>query len=379
MKIAIDISQIAYEGTGVGEYTREMVFYILGVDRENEYVLFGISLRRQKIFKDYFRTVKYLGGNVSLKIFPIPPTFGNFLWNKLHIVNIEKLIGKVDIFHSSDWIQPPAFAKKVTTVHDLIVYKYPQTSHPHIIEVQKRRLYWVRRDCDLVLADSLATKNDLVKILAFDPSKIEVVYPGVSNEYKPADDREIARVRQKYGLTGDYILTVGTLEPRKNLQNALEAFEYFLKHPLITTRGKSIQLAIAGNLGWGEKIEQSKSVRVLGYVEKKDLPGLYSGASVFLYPSLYEGFGLPVLEAMKCGCIVVTSERGSLKEVVGEAAILIDPYDPKDISTKLVKFFVDKNLRNTYLKKIEKQAAKFSWEKGTKRILELYSKLHEGY
>lgn len=376
MKIAIDISQIAYEGTGVAEYTREMVRSLLEIDKENEYILFGISFRRRKILQSHFNSVKYLSDKVSLKLFPIPQTVGNFLWNRLHIVNIEKLIGKVDIFHSSDWIQPPTLAKKVTTVHDLVVYKYPQTSHPNIIETQKRRLFWVKKECDLIFADSMATKNDLVKILKFNHKKIKVVYAGVSNIFKPVSEKEIERVRRKYDLQGEYILAVGTQEPRKNTQNVLRAFEQFSQHALIAARKRPIKLVIVGKLGWGEKIRQSKYVRVLGFVDRKDLPGLYSTASVFVYPSLYEGFGLPVAEAMKCGCVVVTSDRGSLKEIAGEAAILVDPQDSRDISTKLIRFFINKDVGKSYMEKGEKHAAKFTWKKSAGEILRLYRRLY---
>src|SRR3989344_4635516 len=180
MKIAIDISQIAYEGTGVANYTAEMVKHLLKIDKKNDYLLLGMTLRQRKKLLDYFNTVKNLSDKVTLKLFPIPQTVGNILWNQLHKIKIENLTGKIDIFHSSDWIQPPSCAKKVTTVHDLVIYKYPETSHPQIIEVQKRRLDWVKRECDAVLADSKCTKNDLINILHFNPNKIEVIYAGVN-------------------------------------------------------------------------------------------------------------------------------------------------------------------------------------------------------
>src|SRR3989338_2811391 len=130
MKIAIDISPIVYDGTGVARYTRELVNNLLTIDNENEYVLFGFSWGRRSILAEYYREIENLSNKVSPKFLPIPQSIANIFWNKWHLVNVETFIGEVDIFHSSDWIQPPIAAKKITTVHDLVVYKYPETSHP---------------------------------------------------------------------------------------------------------------------------------------------------------------------------------------------------------------------------------------------------------
>lgn len=375
MKIAIDISQITYEGTGVANYTKELVRNLLKVDKKNEYILFGTSFRGRAILQDYGNTVSDLSEKVSFKFLPLPQTFGNFLWNRIHRVNIETFLGKIDIFHSSDWIQPPTLAKKVTTVHDLVVYKYPETSHPQIVETQKRRLFWVKREVDVVLADSFSTKQDLVRILNFDPSKIKVIYPGVGDEYKPAGEKEITRVKQKYGLFSEYILAVGTREPRKNLKRVVATFERFSHHPLITAREKPVELIIVGKVGWGDQFAPRKYVRLLGYVEQGDLPALYSGAAVFVYPSLYEGFGLPVIEAMACGTPVVTSDRGSLKEITNGCALLVDPEMEDDIAVKLTKVVVDSNLRSELIKKGKENAANFNWEKTAKQIKEVYEKV----
>jgi len=375
MKIAIDISQLAYSGTGVANYTAELVRSLLKIDQENEYILFGISLRQQDILKKFYNSVTSFNKKTIAKFLPIPQTVGNLLWNQIHYLNIDAILGKIDIFHSSDWIQPPTSAKKVTTIHDLIVIKYPETSHANIIETQKKRLYWVKREIDLVFADSYSTKDDLTKILQLNPAKIEVVYPGIRSEFRPESEEEIVRVRQKYGLSEEYIFSLGTMEPRKNLKRTVAAFNLFLHHPLVSARKKPLELVIAGNIGWGEQLPVTKYLRIIGFVEQKDLPALYSGASIFIYPSLYEGFGLPVIEAMACGCPVVTSTKGSLKEVAADAALLIDPEMEDDIAIKMTKVVVDDNLRMELIKKGKENAARFNWGKAAGRIMTLYKKL----
>lgn len=374
MKIAIDISQIAYEGTGVAHYVRQLVTHLISIDKKNDYILFGISLRKQDFIKKFFESFKKYQ-NVKFKLLPLPQTLGRYLWNKLHLINIEKFTGEIDILHTSDWIEPSSKAKKVTTIHDLIIFKYPEYSHPDIIAIQKEKIRWVKRETDMIIADSSATKEDIIKLLHFDHKKIEVIYPGIDAIFKPIDEIEVAKIRQKYGLYNDYILSVGTLEPRKNIKGVLTAFEKFLKHQLIIARKKPVELIIAGKPGWGENVKKTKFVRFLGYIENKDLPALYAGAQVFVYPSLYEGFGFPVLEAMACGCPVVSSNRGSLAEIINGSALVIDPEMPDDISVKMTQLVIDTDLREKLIKKGKENVSRFQWEKTAKQVLAIYEKL----
>jgi len=183
MKIGIDISQIVYQGTGVGKYTKQLIKGLLEVDKENEYIFFFSSLRRQldSLFINELTTRLPDGQGLRVKIkrFKIPPTLLDFLWNRLHILPIEWFIGKVDVFLSSDWTQPPTVrAKKVTTIHDLSIFKFPKEHHSKIVAVQKRRLEWVKKECDLIICDSLATKKDAMEILGIEEERLRVVYPG---------------------------------------------------------------------------------------------------------------------------------------------------------------------------------------------------------
>lgn len=179
MRIGIDISQIVHEGTGVGAYVRNIVRELLRIDQKNEYVLFGASLRKRNVLVEFFHTVKKVNQRVKLVVVPIPPTILDVLWNRLHIMPVEWFIGPVDVFWSSDWTQPPLRrAKGVTTIHDVSFLRYPETFAKSIIDVQKRRLAWVKRECKAVLCDSEATRRDVIKFLGVSSEKCTTVYPG---------------------------------------------------------------------------------------------------------------------------------------------------------------------------------------------------------
>lgn len=190
MKIGVDISQVAYRGTGVGNFTARLIERLITIDSENHYILFFSSLRNA--FHLSLLNMSHLPKNVTIKTYPFPPTFLDILWNKLHVFPVEWLIGNVDVFLSSDWTQPPTNAKKATILYDLIVYKYPDETHnqwkfsfknflikPNIVALQKRRLKWIVKEVDEVICISKSTKNDAMKILKIPEEKLVVIYPGI--------------------------------------------------------------------------------------------------------------------------------------------------------------------------------------------------------
>lgn len=177
MKIGIDISQTAYRGTGVANYIQKLVEHLTALDTKNEYILFFSSFRK-KVHSSQF-TID--NSNVQIKQFRFPPSLLDLLWNRLHIFPIEMFVGNVDVFISSDWTQPPARkAKMMTVLYDLIVYKHPEETAQKIIDVQKRKLGWVKKECDMVLCISEATKKDAMAILKIKEDKLKVIYPGVN-------------------------------------------------------------------------------------------------------------------------------------------------------------------------------------------------------
>lgn len=365
MRIGIDISQTAFPGTGVAVYTENLVRSLLAIDKVNEYWFFFSSLRN-----------KNPNLLLNTKNFIFPPIFLECLWNRLHIFPVDRLIGTTDIFHSSDWLEPPARCLKVTTIHDLAVYKYPETfavrGGHDIVGNQKRKLEWVKKESKLIIAVSENTKKDIVDLLGIPENRIRVVYEAADPIYGcqcSADN--VQQVRKKYGIEGKFVLAVGTREPRKNIGRIIKAF---------SNLQSDLTLVIAGKYGWGEdagKIENHSpqaKIKILGYVAKEDLACLYTEAECFVYPSLYEGFGLPVLEAMTCGCPVVTSDVSSLPEVSGNAAILVDPLDVNNIAEGIEKAI--KN-RRELVKKSRNRAKEFSWEKTARETLEVYQEVYD--
>lgn len=353
MRIAIDISQIVY-GTGVSVYTRNLVDNLLKIDKENEYVLFAGSLRRKKDILSFYP---------SAKVFPIPPTLSDIIWNRLHVFPIEKLIGKVDVLHTSDWSEPPASAFKVTTVHDLAPFIYPNLFPKdilrNIVNVHKFKIARVKEETKRIIVPTKATENDLVK-LGFSKEIIRVIPESIQPGFTKVSEERINFVLRKYKIFGDYVLSVG-VDPRKNTERIIKAFEHSLA-------GKGFKLVIVGNQKYVQ-IKDLRNVRFLGNVKTEDLIGLYSGAKALIHPSLYEGFGLPILEAMACGCPVVTSNISSMAEVAGDAAVLVDPFEVDSISDGIErvvrgpKSFVDKGLR---------RVEDFSWEKTARMTLDVY-------
>ncbi len=353
MKIAIDISQIVY-GTGVSFYTKNLVQNLLNIDKENEYILYAGTLRRKQDILSVFP---------QAKIFPIPPTLSNLLWNRLHVLPIEKLIGAVDVFHTSDWAEPPSSAFKVTTVHDLAPFLYPNLFPRdvirNIVDTHKFKLARVREETKRIIVPTESTKTDLVR-LGFNQSLVRVVPEAASHVFTRVYDEKIALVKRKYKLFGEYLLAVG-LDPRKNTERIIKAFE-------LSSAGKDLKLVLVGQPKY-MKIKVSRNVRILGRVPFEDLPALYSGAQALIYASLYEGFGLPILEAFACGCPVVTSNISSMAEVAGEAAALVDPYKVDSISEG-----IEDVLRGpkSYIDKGYKKVKNFSWEKTARMTLDVY-------
>lgn len=358
MKIAIDVGQIIY-GTGVSVYTENLVKNLLKVDQENNYVLFGGSLRRFKELKQktgQFRSLVY-GTKVEMRIFPYPPTLADFVWNRLHVFPVEKLIGKIDVLHTSDWSEPPSGTFKVTTVHDLYPFKFPRLVHPKILEVHRRKIAWVLKESGRVIVPSGSTKEDLID-LGMDEKKIRVIYEAPALTKTPYG--KVDGVKKKYNLREDYLISIG-ITRLKNTENIIKAFH-------LGSTGKKVKLVLVGR-PVGVELKEERNIRILGHVPKDDLAALLTGSRGLIYPSLYEGFGIPILDAFACGVPVLTSNLSSMKEIAGDAAVLVNPDDPSSISEGIEKILGGpKGL-------IEKGLARvrdFSWEKCARETLEVY-------
>jgi glycosyltransferase involved in cell wall biosynthesis len=335
MRVGLDISQVAHQG-GVATYTKNLSEHLQRIT-DLQMVYFYSSLRKP-----------YRGQLRGVKKFKLPPTLFELLFNKLRNVGIEKFIGPVDVFHSSDWTEPPTKSKKVTTYHDVVPLKYPTWSHPQIVDVAKRRLRLVEKEVDMVIAVSNTTKKDLMEISKIPSEKIVVIYEGVGEDFKPQDSEKVEAFRKRMSLPEEFVLAIGGIGERRNLKRVREACK---KYSLVVT---------------GETIP---------YVSEEEMPLLYASAKVLLYPSFYEGFGLPILEAMAVGTPVITSSVSSMSEVGGEAVEYVNPESVIDIENKLRFVWSDQKKRDSMIKKGFLQAKKFSWEKCAKETAEVYRKL----
>lgn len=335
IKVGFDVSQLSHFG-GVAIYTDNLTKQLSRIT-SLEMVYFYSSLRKP-----------YKGDLKNVKKYLLPPTFFEILFNRWRNIEIEKFIGPVDIFHSSDWTQPPSKAKKVTTYHDVIPLKYPQWSHPKIVAAHKRRLKIVEEEIDLVIAVSNSTKKDLLEITKIPEKKIAVIYEAANENFKIEPEAKIEEFRKKYHLPKEYILAISGVGERRNLTRIKEASQGY-------------NLIIAGvNIPW---------------ISAKELPLLYNAAKILLYPSLYEGFGLPILEAMNCGIPVITSNVASMPEVGGNAALYVDPLDIEEIKRKIRNVMEDIKLREEFIEKGFTQAKKFSWKKTADETAMVYHKI----
>lgn len=371
MKICIDVSQVIY-GTGVSNYIKNLVKNLLEIDKNNQYILFGSSLRGHRKLLEFEESLSEYK-NVEFKFAYYPPTILEPLLNTFKLFSIEKFVGEVDVFHSSDWTQPRVkspHTKKITTVHDMVPFLFPNSTHPKIVAAFKRKLEIVKKDSDLILADSETTKEDIIKFLQVDEDKIKVVYLAPSVDFQPQDEEKVASTLEKYKIKKPYILSVATQEPRKNIQKLLDAFEK------IVQERPEYHLVLTGKYGWGPGFHAPENVIWTDYIPQEDLPALYTGARVFAYPSLYEGFGLPVLEAMACGVPTVTSNNSSMAEIAKDAAILIDPRSEGQLK-KALEMVLDLNMEN-YQKMVRagiNRAARYTWKATAKQTLEAYESL----
>jgi len=354
IKIAIDISSIVY-GTGVSVYTKELVKHLLTIDSKNHYILYGGSGRRKAELEAFYSDIKQ--ENTSSKFFYLPPTIADILWNRLHMIDVQKLIGNVDVVHTSDWTEPPANTKKVTTVHDLTPILYPEQTVAKIVATHTRKLHWVKKESDAIIVPSESTQKDLIS-LGYDKQKIHVIPEAVSNEITKSKKTEYQKTLLKYGINSSFALIVGTAY-RKNIERTIEAFEKSKADSGIK------KLVIVGDA----KKQSHRSIIYTGRITNQELSDLYSSATVFLYTSLYEGFGLPILEAFKCSVPVVTSNISSLPEVAGEAAITVDPTDVASITDGIIAAVKS---REKLIKRGNDREKQFDWIEIAKRTHSVY-------
>lgn len=360
--IGIDASRAARaRRTGTETYALELIKALAALDSSLRLRLYTPHLPQHA---DWPRAP-----HIEIRVIPWPR-----LWTHLRL-SAELRLHPPDVLFVPAHVLPfycPVPA--VVTVHDLGYCYYPEAHRPF----DRWYLDWTtRRHCRLaraIIADSVATKQDLVNFYQADPDRIRVIYLGRDERLaRVSDPQVVAQTKIRYGLEGDYLLYIGTLQPRKNLVRLVEAFH------LAARNLPGLKLIIAGQRGWlyndllarVQQLGLAKRVIFTGYIDDADKPALLSGALAYVFPSLYEGFGLPVLEAMACGTPVLTSNVSSLPEVAGDAALLVDPHDAPAIADGLTQLITNPDLRRSLVEAGYRQVQKFSWQRAATQVLEV--------
>lgn len=363
MKIALDISQIVYEGTGVARFTYHLVKSILSKETGHSWTFFFSSLKRE-LNADIEHAIR--SSNHGFIRWYAPPRMLSTCWNESIWREYMPIPGKFDVFLSSDWTQPPSkiAKKRATVVHDLIFKKLPDTVDPLIVSTQTKRLSHVVRECGLIWCDSKSTAADLKEYYPNIAGNVVVNYPGVTIS-QPIHTNEFSYNFQQ----NKYFFAVGKIEPRKNLQRLVHAFLALVNIPAYA----QYHLVIAGPRGWDVATQslEHPQIHLLGQVTDDELAQLYQNATAFVFPSLYEGFGIPPLEAMSLGCPVIMSNASSLPEIAPpEAALFIDPTSEKSITTAMKQIVDTPHLRKSLIAHGKTNASCFTYDKYLQNMLE---------
>lgn len=363
MNIGIDASRaLRPQRTGTENYSLELIRHLLALAEESEerqeFVLYTDRIPPSELFET----------RPGLRVQPMP--FPR-LWTHLRL-SWEMVTHPPDVLFVPAHVIPLLHPKKtVVTIHDLghlyFPDAYPRRMRHYITWATRRNA----RVASHILADSEATKQDIIAKLGVSPERLTVVYPGVSSVFQPVTDADALReVQRRYCLPPSYILHVGTLQPRKNVLRLLEAFALAKERSHLQET-----LVLAGRRGWmpdaieRRLAEMKDTVAMVGYVGDEDLPALYSGATAFVLPSLFEGFGMPAVEAMACGAPVIAADTSSLPEVVGEAGVLVDPLDVEAITRAIQQVCAEQELRESLRVRGLAQAKKFTWDAAAKKTL----------
>jgi glycosyltransferase involved in cell wall biosynthesis len=370
VRIAIDIRK--YQDFGVGTYVRNLVLHLARIDSSSEYLLLCRPQDRGRVAipSDNFRLVE-------------EPAIPNSMLEQARVpVTLSR--ERVDLYHSPHAVVPPAIhCRSVVTIHDCIHLMFPQYFPGRLSRLTaKLQLWTATHRSERVLTVSETSKQDILRRFRIPADKVTVIYNAIDERLTdpPAAD-DYARVRDRYQLTDPFALYVGNIKPHKNLERLIEAFHGLRQEAAF----ESLKLVIIGDeisryQGLRRAVHQHKlhkHVRFLGFVAPATLAVLYRLASVFVFPSLYEGFGLPPLEAMYLGTPVVTSNVSSLPEVVGDAAVLVDPYDTASIADGMRRAIIDEGLRATLRVRGMARAREFSWARSVEQIHTVYTEVLE--
>ena len=386
MTIGIDLRILSRGAiTGVEQYILNLLPYIFLLDKSIKFKLFYNAFYKVKLNYSWLDL-----SNVFIYEFKIPNKILFLSTTYFDFPKLDKLIKNVDVYFNPHFFPAPVSSscKKVVTFHDLSFEYFPnffsfnqRIWQKFLVNPKKEA-----KSADKIIAVSNSTKKDLIDLYHIDADKIEVIYSGIAiKEVENESSSKIKEVKLKYNLPENFILYFGTIEPRKNLVGLIKAFE-FLKSNFSDKNIKDIKLVIAGEKGWLYKdvfdtaffSKYKNDIIFTGFVEENDKPIFYKLAKLFVYPSFFEGFGFPPLEAMSAKVPVIASNTSSLPEVIKDGAILVDPYDINEIALAMKMVLCDKKLEMKLKEKSSKIIEEFSWKKCAEKTLEVLTKIKNG-
>ena len=369
MRIAVDFTAGVRQPAGVGRYTRGLVRALslaaAADDEDHSLTLLWSGPKRIPLPNDW--------PGVTTRRLPLDERWMTVAWQRLHLpFPADLYAGGADIVYSSDFALAPRWrAPGVVTIHDLSYVLFPDTHFPPLRRYLETTVPRSVRAASLVLADSDQTRRDVINHLGADPAKVLTVLSAPDDVFKPAMPALIEAVQAKWNVAGHYVISVGTIQPRKNLPVIFEALRQL---------PETVRMVHVGRPGWlcdpiFEALDRSgvkDRVSILSGVDDDDLAALYGGAVACVFPSVYEGFGLPCVEAMACGVPVIASHGGSLAEVVQEAGIIVDPFDSGAIAKGVERLMEDPEFRSAMIARGHTQASLFRWDDSGRKVLEAF-------
>ncbi len=380
-RITVDYTAAIWQSAGIGRLTRELVQALLALDDSHDIRLLCMGGPAQRPAD----VPIHRGRPVDFVHVPLTDRWLYRLWFRAHLpLPIETFAGRSDLYHATDFVLPPMLpgTRTVLTIHDLTFLRDPTSAQPRLLTFLTNMVSKSAQRATHLVADSLATAHDLHELYGLPQDHITTIYSGVNERFNPRPlDGEAQTLRKKLELDrAPYILTVGTLQRRKNHLTLVRAFGELLHREGVP---EGVQLVVAGSKGWlydevlGEvkSLDLERQVRFIGFTDEVDLPALYRNAAVFAFPSLYEGFGLPPLEAMASGVPVVASNASSLPEVVGDAGLMVDPLDVHGLAAALFRALTDGDWRAESIHRGLQRAATFTWRRAAEQLLGVYERV----
>jgi glycosyltransferase involved in cell wall biosynthesis len=370
MRIGIDATALPPQPVGAGNYIIQLIRALTALDSENEFVIFAGQRGPSLINLPEKPTLEWI-------LLPDRNPGVRLIWEQTYFSRLIR-DSEVDLLHSLHYTRPLRLScASVVTYHDMTFFLYPE------LHTRTKRFFFplaIRSSANranFLIAISESTRQDAIRLLNLSPERVITIQHGVDPSFRPLKDVELKkRITVKYQLPDKFILYVGLIEPRKNLPLLIKAYKKLVDD------GTEHYLVLAGRYGWMfdevlqqiEKLCLTDKVILTGYVDQIDLPMVYNLSDLFVYPTLYEGFGLPALEAMACGIPVITTEVSSLPEIVGEAGILVPPNDAEELFRGMKTVLQDEELRLNLARRGTEQAAKFTWERTARSTLEVYQR-----